>query len=61
MQRFDVVVVSFALGCIAGLSSFAATGRFDATIFYGLSCSAQDRCDGVGSLKNPLAKPHGFC
>ena len=61
MQRFDVVVGSFALGCIVGLSSFAAADRFDATIFYGLSCIARDRCDGVGSLKKTLAKPHGFC
>lgn len=35
MRRIEVAVLSFALGCIAGLATFAAAVRFDPTVLNG--------------------------
>jgi tetratricopeptide (TPR) repeat protein len=43
MRKFGVVVLSFALGCIAGLATFAAAVRFDPAVLNGDKKEVSDR------------------
>src|SRR5262245_56700485 len=43
MRRIAIVVLPFALGCVAGLAAFAAAVRFDPAILNGDSKEVSDR------------------